>query len=155
MAADALSDLLRTVRLTGATFFNVVAKAPWVAEQAGPELILPKILPGAEHLIAYHAARRRTRSPAPADRSVLTGSASWRLCSSASSSSSRWAPNLQAKHSSGRSHCCARTMRGRGHETRAFEALRRRPRDDRSHRNKGKLIHALLAPVGEARGLSR
>ena len=54
MAADALSDLLRTVRLTGATFFNVVAKAPWVAEQAGPELILPKILPGAEHLIAYH-----------------------------------------------------------------------------------------------------
>ena len=50
------------------------------------------------------AARRRTRSPAPADRSVLTGSASWRLCSSASSSSSRWAPNLQAKHSSGRSH---------------------------------------------------
>ena len=54
MAADALSNLLRTVRLTGATFFNVVAKAPWVAEQAGPELILPKILPGAEHLIAYH-----------------------------------------------------------------------------------------------------
>jgi len=85
------------------------------------------------------AARRRTRSPAPADQSVLTESASWRLCSSASSSSSRWAPNLQAKHSSGRSHCCARTIRGRGHETRAFEALRRRPRDDRSHRNKGKL----------------
>jgi AraC-like DNA-binding protein len=54
MAADALSNLLRTVRLTGATFFNVVAKAPWVAEQAGPELILPQILPGAEHLIAYH-----------------------------------------------------------------------------------------------------
>ena len=54
MAADALSDVLRTVRLTGATFFNVVAKAPWVAEQAGPEMILPKILPGAEHLIAYH-----------------------------------------------------------------------------------------------------
>jgi AraC-like DNA-binding protein len=54
MAADALSDVLRTVRLTGATFFNVVASAPWVAEQPGPEMILPKILPGAEHLIAYH-----------------------------------------------------------------------------------------------------
>ena len=54
MPADALSNVLRTVRLTGATFFNVVAKAPWVAEQPGPEMILPKILPGAQHLIAYH-----------------------------------------------------------------------------------------------------
>jgi AraC-like DNA-binding protein len=54
MPADALSDVLRAVRLTGATFFNVVAKAPWVAEQPGPEVILPKILPGAERLIAYH-----------------------------------------------------------------------------------------------------
>ena len=33
MGADALSDVLRTVRLTGATFFDVVAKAPWVCEQ--------------------------------------------------------------------------------------------------------------------------
>jgi AraC-like DNA-binding protein len=54
MPADALSDVLRAVRLTGATFFNVVAKAPWVAEQPGPEMILPKVLPGAERLIAYH-----------------------------------------------------------------------------------------------------
>jgi Cupin len=50
MAADALSDVLRTVRLTGATFFDVVAKAPWVAEQPPREMILPS----AEHLIAYH-----------------------------------------------------------------------------------------------------
>lgn len=54
MAADALSDLLRTVRLTGATFFDVVGNAPWVAEQPMREMVLPKILPGAEHLIAYH-----------------------------------------------------------------------------------------------------
>jgi AraC-like DNA-binding protein len=54
MGVDALSDLLRTVRLTGATFFDIVAKAPWVAEQPPRERILPKILPGAEHLIAYH-----------------------------------------------------------------------------------------------------
>ena len=44
----------RTVRLTGATFFDIVATAPWVAEQPPREMILPKILPGAEHLIAYH-----------------------------------------------------------------------------------------------------
>jgi len=54
MPADALSNVLRAVRLTGATFFDVVAKAPWVAEQPGPDIILPKIRPSAEHLIAYH-----------------------------------------------------------------------------------------------------
>jgi AraC-like DNA-binding protein len=54
MAADALSDVLKTVRLTGATFFDVVATVPWVAESPPRELILSKILPGAEHLIAYH-----------------------------------------------------------------------------------------------------
>src|SRR5262245_20997775 len=54
MATDALSDVLRMIRLTGAAFFQVVAKAPWVAEQPGPEMILPKILPSARHMIAYH-----------------------------------------------------------------------------------------------------
>lgn len=54
MASDALSDLLRTVRLTGATFFEVAATEPWVAEQPAPEFVLPKILPGGERLIAYH-----------------------------------------------------------------------------------------------------
>lgn len=54
MARDALSDLLRTVRLTGATFFDVAAAEPWVVEQPPPAFILPKILPGAERLIAYH-----------------------------------------------------------------------------------------------------
>ncbi len=56
MAADALSDVLRTVRLTGATFFDVEASSPWVAEQPTREMVLPKILPGAEHLISYHVA---------------------------------------------------------------------------------------------------
>jgi AraC-like DNA-binding protein len=54
MAADALSDLLKTVRLTGATFFDVVARNPWVAEQPTREMVLPKVLPGATHLISYH-----------------------------------------------------------------------------------------------------
>ena len=54
MPADALSDLLKTVRLTGAAFFDVVARAPWCAEQPTREQVLPKVLPGAEHLISYH-----------------------------------------------------------------------------------------------------
>ena len=56
MGADTLSDVLKTVRLTGATFFDVVAKAPWVAESPPREMILRKILPGAGHLIAYHVS---------------------------------------------------------------------------------------------------
>jgi AraC-like DNA-binding protein len=46
--------VLKTVRLTGAIFFDVTARAPWVAEQPPREMILPRILPGADHLIAYH-----------------------------------------------------------------------------------------------------
>ncbi|HZQ00386.1 MAG TPA: AraC family transcriptional regulator [Reyranella sp.] len=55
MAADVLSDVLKTVRLTGATYFDVAASAPWAAEQPTREQVLPKILPGAERLISYHA----------------------------------------------------------------------------------------------------
>lgn len=54
MAADVLSDVLRTVRLTGAAFFDVAARELWVAEQPSREMVLPKILPGAGHLISYH-----------------------------------------------------------------------------------------------------
>ena len=52
--SDALSDVLSAVRLTGAAFFDVTARAPWFAEQPTREMVLPKILPGAEHLISYH-----------------------------------------------------------------------------------------------------
>jgi AraC-like DNA-binding protein len=54
MAADALSNLLRTVRLTGATFFDIAAQDSWAISSPARDLILPKILPGADHLIAYH-----------------------------------------------------------------------------------------------------
>jgi AraC-like DNA-binding protein len=54
MAGDILSDVLRTVRLTGAVYFDVVASEPWVAEQPDRAMVLPKVLPGAEHLISYH-----------------------------------------------------------------------------------------------------
>lgn len=54
MPTDALSDVLKAVRLTGAAFFDVIASAPWVAEQPKREMVLPKVLPGAGHLISYH-----------------------------------------------------------------------------------------------------
>jgi AraC-like DNA-binding protein len=54
MAEDALSDVLKTVRLTGAAYFDVVAQEPWPVHSPARDLILPRVLPGADHLIAYH-----------------------------------------------------------------------------------------------------
>lgn len=54
MADDVLSNLLKTVRLTGATFFDIEAQDPWAVRSPAPASILPRILPGADHLISYH-----------------------------------------------------------------------------------------------------
>jgi len=54
MSSDALSDVLETVRMTGAVFFRVYGKKPWAAEQLSRDAVLPMIMPGAEHLISYH-----------------------------------------------------------------------------------------------------
>jgi AraC-like DNA-binding protein len=54
MAADTLSDVLKTVRLTGAAYFDIEAQEPWSVHSPARDLILPRILPGADHLIAYH-----------------------------------------------------------------------------------------------------
>jgi AraC-like DNA-binding protein len=51
---DPLSDLLRVVRLDGAFFYAVEAAHPWIVESAAATELTPQILPGAEHLIAYH-----------------------------------------------------------------------------------------------------
>jgi len=55
VATDTLSDVLKTVRLTGAAYFDIAAQEPWSVHSPARELILPRILPGADHLIAYHA----------------------------------------------------------------------------------------------------
>ena len=51
---DALSDVLRAVRLTGAVFFDVRGSEPWVAETPSGDSIVERVFPGAEHLISYH-----------------------------------------------------------------------------------------------------
>jgi hypothetical protein len=48
---DALSDVLRAVRLTGAVFFDIRAAAPWVAATPPGAAIVGAMFPGAEHLI--------------------------------------------------------------------------------------------------------
>lgn len=51
---DALSDVLRAVRLSGAFFFDVCATEPWVAETPEGSSVVRAMFPGSEHLISYH-----------------------------------------------------------------------------------------------------
>lgn len=54
MSGDALSDVLRHVRLNGAVFFDVEATAPWVVEAPAACDIAPFIMPRSDHVIEYH-----------------------------------------------------------------------------------------------------
>jgi len=51
---DALSDVLRAVRLNGAIFFDIRACEPWVAATPPGSAIVGRLFPGCEHLISYH-----------------------------------------------------------------------------------------------------
>ena len=53
-APDPLSDVLRAVRLRGATFYYVSCRDDWVAEAPPARRIAATVLPGAEHVLAYH-----------------------------------------------------------------------------------------------------
>jgi AraC-like DNA-binding protein len=54
MGADALSDVLRTVRLTGAVFFYFDMTGAWVAEAPPAQDCIPFVMPGVQHLIEFH-----------------------------------------------------------------------------------------------------
>lgn len=54
MSRDILSDVLGTVRLTGAVFFDVAASSPWVAEAPPASMLAKRVLPGSQHVIEYH-----------------------------------------------------------------------------------------------------
>ncbi|MBX3622805.1 MAG: AraC family transcriptional regulator [Rhizobacter sp.] len=57
MPHDALSDLLRSIRLRGATFYYVSCHVPWAAQ--GPASAeLGALMPGAEQVMAYHMVAR-------------------------------------------------------------------------------------------------
>jgi AraC-like DNA-binding protein len=51
---DVLSDVLRAVRLTGAVYFEVHARAPWTAETPQMSSICADVMPAFEHVIAFH-----------------------------------------------------------------------------------------------------
>lgn len=51
---DVLSDVLLAVRLTGAVFFDVDARAPFAAESPALDAIADRVMTGAGHVIAFH-----------------------------------------------------------------------------------------------------
>lgn len=74
MNQDALSDLLRCVRLRGVLFFHVECVGPWVTAAPSAAVLRPAIMPEAEHLMEYHVVLRGRcwaavtgEEPVPAD----------------------------------------------------------------------------------------
>src|SRR6185295_2688536 len=54
VSMDALSDVLKAVRLSGAVFFDIQAAEPWVAETPLGRSVVHAMFPGSEHMISYH-----------------------------------------------------------------------------------------------------
>ncbi len=52
---DALSDVLRAVRLRGAVFFYVSGTGEWAAEAPPAKEVAPLLMRGVDHVIEYHA----------------------------------------------------------------------------------------------------
>ena len=51
---DVLSDMLRSVRLTGSMLFLVEASTPWISWAPQTESFRRMVLPAAQHLISFH-----------------------------------------------------------------------------------------------------
>ncbi|MFT3736128.1 MAG: AraC family transcriptional regulator [Rhodocyclaceae bacterium] len=54
MSHDPLSDVLRSVRLRGAIFYYVSFDGEWAAETPASPMLAHALMPGADHVIAYH-----------------------------------------------------------------------------------------------------
>jgi AraC-like DNA-binding protein len=54
MSLDPLSDILRSVRLRGAIFYYVSFGDEWAAETPASADLARALMPGAEHVLAYH-----------------------------------------------------------------------------------------------------
>src|SRR5262245_48638526 len=54
LIVDALSELLRTVKLSGALFFNAHCYAPWCVRAAPSHSFRPYISSPATHVIEFH-----------------------------------------------------------------------------------------------------
>ena len=66
MSHDPLSDVLRSVRLRGAIFYYVSFDGEWAAETPPSPQLAGALMPGADHVLAYHLMDRTPELfPAP------------------------------------------------------------------------------------------
>ncbi len=64
---DVLSDVLLAVRLSGAVFFDIAAREPFVMESPPPQAIARQVKADSEHLIAFHVVAEGSCWAFPAD----------------------------------------------------------------------------------------
>lgn len=58
MERDTLSEVLRSIRLRGTVFFQLQGGTPWVVESPPASEIAAVVIPGAEHVMAYHVVTK-------------------------------------------------------------------------------------------------
>jgi AraC-like DNA-binding protein len=58
MSHDPLTDVLASVRLTGAVFFAIEGTSPWVAEAPPASAISGRVMPEVDHVLEFHAVTR-------------------------------------------------------------------------------------------------
>jgi AraC-like DNA-binding protein len=58
MTTDTLSDVLRSMRLRGAVFYDLSFGTDWAAEAPPAREIAAAVIPGAEHVMEYHVITR-------------------------------------------------------------------------------------------------
>jgi len=51
---DVLSEILKSIKLEGAVFFNAELSSPWSVSEPHGSMIVPHLSPGSSHLILYH-----------------------------------------------------------------------------------------------------
>ncbi|MFO1222908.1 MAG: AraC family transcriptional regulator [Burkholderiaceae bacterium] len=57
-ASDVLSDVLRTIRLSGSMLFLVDASAPWKSHAPATRTFARQVMPQAQHMVSYHIVVR-------------------------------------------------------------------------------------------------
>jgi AraC-like DNA-binding protein len=69
VGVDVMSDVLLAVRLTGAVFFDVSARSPFVTESPSSAVIGPRVMADADHVIGFHVVTRGSCWAEAVDRS--------------------------------------------------------------------------------------
>jgi AraC-like DNA-binding protein len=58
MGIDPLTDVLSSVRLNGAVFFSIDGAGPWAAAAPAASALSADVMPGADHVLEFHAVTR-------------------------------------------------------------------------------------------------